>query len=248
MIIRYAVCCAFLLTFTTAAWSAANAATEKATAPRKPLRNAAVRKAYNPTVRAQKTIHKTSMAGNFASAHAPRPAAQGTTEILTCRNGTEDRHARIGVVLVGGKADSFAYYSKWKPRTCSIHLQRQRDSYSQWTDNGNVTNVSMQHGLFLIEHGKGEYRFVFRDIDRQRFCGMAGTINGTLTLRKGSEHCELTGIMEEGVPLGQANAHLEQPAARAAAPQSAPEAAPAKQASPPSRSPPQSVFPSSASE
>jgi hypothetical protein len=209
MMIRCAVCCAFLLTFTTGAWSAANAVTEK-TSKTAPL--------------------------------------QGETEILTCRNGTEDRHARIGVVLVGGKADSFAYYSKWKPRTCSIHLQRHRDSDSRWTDNGNVTNVSMQHGLFLIEHGKGEYRFVFRDIDRQRFCGMAGKINGTLIVRKGSERCELTGIMEEGVPLGQANTYREQPPAVAAAPESAREPAPVKQATRPFRSSPQSVFPSSASE
>jgi hypothetical protein len=39
---------------------------------------------------------------------------------------------------------------------------------------------------------------------------MEGTINGTLTVRKGSERCELAGIMEEGVPLGQAYAHMQQ--------------------------------------
>jgi hypothetical protein len=138
------------------------------------------------------------------------PALRGKTDILTCRSGTEDRHARIAVVLVGGRADSFAYYSKWKPRTCSIYLQRNRDGYSRWSDKGEVTSVNLERGLFLIEHGKGEYRFVFRDIDRERYCGMDGTINGTLTVRKGSERCELTGIMEEGVPLGQAVAHVEQ--------------------------------------
>ena len=260
MMIRCAVCCAFLLAFTTHAWSAANAATEKtsktarksthkppsnsvAKAGRKLLLKIVVRTAQSPGARAQKTVHKTSL----APAHAPRHALQGESEILTCRNGTEDRHARIGVVLVGGKADSFAYYSKWKPRTCSIHLQRDRDSYSRWTDKGNVTNVSFEHGLFLIEHGKGEYRFVFRDIDRNRFCGMDGTINGTLILRKGSERCELAGIMEEGVPLGQANTHREQPAAVAAIPESARQPAPVRQAPRPFRSSP-SVFPSSASE
>jgi hypothetical protein len=263
MIIRCAVCCAFLLAFTTHAWSAANAVTEKtsktarksthkppsnsvAKAGRKLLLKIVVRTAQSPGARAQKTVHKTSWTRNVAPAHAPH-APQGT-EILTCRNGTEDRHARIGVVLVGGKADSFAYYSKWKPRTCSIHLQRDRDSYSRWTDKGNVTNVSFEHGLFLIEHGKGEYRFVFRDIDRNRFCGMDGTINGTLILRKGSERCELTGIMEEGVPLGQANAQREQPAAATAIPESPRQPAPVRQAAQPFRSSPQSVFPSSASE
>lgn len=138
------------------------------------------------------------------------PALRGKTDILACRNGTEDRHARIAVVLVGGRADSFAYYSKWKPRTCSIYLQRNRDGYSRWSDKGDVTSIKVDHGLFLIEHRKGEYRFVFRDVERERYCGMDGTINGTLTIRKGSERCELTGIMEEGVLLGQAVAHMEQ--------------------------------------
>src|SRR5918992_1235076 len=112
-----------------------------------------------------------------SAAEKARKAPQ-KTETLACRLGTEDRHARIAVVLVGGKTDSFAYYSKWKPRTCSIYLQRNRDAYSRWRDKGRVTNVNVEKGLFLIEHGKGEYRFVFRDVDRERYCGMDGTING----------------------------------------------------------------------
>ena len=46
------------------------------------------------------------------------PRLRGKQETLACRLGTEDRHARIAVVTIGGKVDSFAYYSKWKPRTC----------------------------------------------------------------------------------------------------------------------------------
>ena len=142
------------------------------------------------------------------AAHKSPPRAQrGKTEVLTCRNGTEDRHARIAVVLVAGKPSSFAYYSKWKPRTCSIYLQRDHDPYSRWRDSGNVTTVNLERGVFLIEHRKNEYHFVFRDIDRERYCGMDGTINGTLTIRKGKDRCELKGIMEEGVPLGQAFAN-----------------------------------------
>jgi hypothetical protein len=140
----------------------------------------------------------------FGATKAPRRAAQ-KTETLACRLGTEDRHARIAVVLVGGKTDSFAYYSKWKPRTCSIYLQRSRDMYSKWADNGNLTTVNLERGAFLIEHKKGEYHFIFRDIDRERYCGMDGVINGGLTIRKGSEQCVLDGdIMVEGTPLGQA--------------------------------------------
>jgi hypothetical protein len=135
------------------------------------------------------------------------------TETLTCREGTEDRHARMAVVLIGGKINSFAYYSKWKPRTCSIYLKRNRDPYSKWADKGSVTNVNLNQGFFLLEHKRDEYRIVFRDIDRERYCGMDGAINGTLTIRKGSERCEIAGIMEEGVPLGQEFAHAEPPAA-----------------------------------
>jgi hypothetical protein len=39
---------------------------------------------------------------------------------------------------------------------------------------------------------------------------MDGTINGTLTIRKGNSSCELEGIMEEGMALGQVQVHLEQ--------------------------------------
>lgn len=279
MMIRCAVCCAALLAFTASAWSAATPVAEKtsktarkaahkppakpiAKAPRKPpskpigkaprkFSKAATRVTHKPGAHTQKTVHKPSLSRNPLPALSP--VLRGKTEILTCRNGTEDRHARIAVVLVGGRTDSFAYYSKWKPRTCSIHLQRQRDAYSKWSDKGSVTNVSLENGLFLIEHGKGEYRFVFRDIDRERYCGMDGTLNGTLTIRKGSERCELTGIMEEGVPLGQAYAHLDQLPAPAAGQEIAPQAAtmrepPVRPAGQPSRRPPPSVFPSSASE
>jgi hypothetical protein len=140
---------------------------------------------------------------------AQKRAPPQKTETLACRLGTEDRHARIAVVLVGGKTDSFAYYSKWKPRTCSIYLQRNRDILSKWADNGNITTVNLDRGAFLIEHKKGEYQFVFRDIDRERYCGMDGRINGSLTIRKGSEQCQLEGIMEEGTPLGQAFVNME---------------------------------------
>jgi len=202
MTVRSVLCCAVLLALGTSTWGADK------TKP-KTSAKAAPKASVKP---ASKTLPKT-----HETALKATPPLKGKTEVLTCRDGTEDRHARIAVVLVGGKTDSFAYYSKWKPRTCSIYLQRNRDPHSKWTDAGSVTNVNLERGLFLIEHKKGEYRFVFRDIDRERYCGMDGTINGSLILRRGTERCELAGIMEEGVPLGQAHAHMEQ-AAPAAVP------------------------------
>jgi hypothetical protein len=209
-------------------------------APRKLVANAASRPA-------PPSLLKTSFAPATVAAS---PVLHGPKEVLTCRDGTEDRHARIAVVTVGGTPESFAYYSKWKPRTCSIYLQRNRDA-SKWIDKGGVTNVSTDRGLFLIEREKGEYRFVFRDVDRERYCGMDGTINGTLTIRKGSERCEVAGIMEEGVPLGQAVAYMEmeQNAQQAAAAPSSPaQAAPARprHALEPPRRDPSSPFPAAA--
>jgi hypothetical protein len=122
-------------------------------------------------------------------------------------------------VLVGGKTDSFAYYSTWKPRTCSIHLQRNRPGYRKWIDNGNMTRINLERGLVAIEHREGEYRLLFQGIDRERYCGVEGTINGTLTIRRGSERCELAGVMDEPVPLGQAALQREQAGRGAPEPQ-----------------------------
>jgi hypothetical protein len=144
-------------------------------------------------------------------AAAKKKAPPGRTETLACRLGTEDRHARIAVVVIKGKTDSFAYYSKWKPRTCSIYLQRNRDPYSKWADNGKITTVSLEKGAFLIEHKASEYHFSFRDIDRERYCGMEGVINGSLTIKRGNSQCVLEGdIMVEGTPLGHVHAHLKE--------------------------------------
>ena len=213
MIKRLAVCSIVALTLATATAAAETAPPGNGVkAASKAARKPAARPAPVKTAKAA-APRRSEM---LRSAFKPAPAPTGPTETLTCRDGTENRHARIGVILFGGKVDSFAYYSKWKPRTCSIYLRRNGDAFSKWSDRGNVTQVKLQRGDFLIERDKGVYRFVFRDIDRERYCGMDGTINGSLTVRKGSERCEVSGIMEEGVPLGQAWAHLEAPPAATA--------------------------------
>ena len=236
-----------------AAKPAAKAPTKTAAKPAaKPVTKVAGKPAAPPvTESAAKPAPSTAprtFAATYRPVYLPAPALSGKSEMLTCREGTEDRHARIGVVLIGGKVDSFAYYSKWKPRTCSIYLQRNRDGYSKWAEKGNVTSVNLERGMFLIEQDKGTYRFVFRDVDRERYCGMEGTINGTLTVRKGSEQCELAGVMEEGVPLGQAYAHLEQAEPVVAEADPAPAAPPPKRVAQRNRREPQSAFPSGVSD
>lgn len=230
--------------------SPAKAAPKMASKPEpKPVTKKAASTVARPIASATSKPAPSSVPRTFAASYQPfvePPAAlKGKTETLTCIDGTEDRHARIGVVTIGGKVDSFAYYSKWKPRTCSIYLRRTADPQSRWLDKGSVTNVNLERGLFMIEHKKNEYRFVFRDVDRERYCGMEGAINGTLTIRKGSELCEVAGIMEEGVPLGEAYAHAAKAAPDAAVARTAPEATPPKRVARRQREP-ESPFPSAA--
>ena len=124
--------------------------------------------------------------------------ARHAIERLACLTGSEDRHARIGVEVIDHKVSSFAYYSKWKPRTCSIEVKRD-GAYSRWEDHGNTSKVTLieEKGIFLIEHKGGTYRFVFRDVDRGRYCGMDGKINGTLVVTRGKRQCGLQGVMDE---------------------------------------------------
>ncbi len=124
---------------------------------------------------------------------------RGRLEKLSCKLGTEDRQARIAVELVGGRVKSFAYYSKWKPRTCSVHILRD-DAYSKWEDTGSVTLVTLneEKGAFLIDYERRAVKFLFRDVDRERFCGMEGKITGSLTVTRGRDRCELEGVMDEG--------------------------------------------------
>jgi len=123
---------------------------------------------------------------------------RGRLEKLECKLGTEDRHARIAIELIGGRLKSLAYYSKWKPRTCSVHIVRD-DAYSKWEDPGSVTLVTLneEKGAFLIDYSRSSVKFLFRDIDRERFCGMTGKITGTLTVTRGRAQCELEGVMDE---------------------------------------------------
>lgn len=143
----------------------------------------------------KKQMHKAQPRGPQQKRQAaPR---RGKPEKLACKLGTEDRHARIAVELIGGRVESIAYYSKWKPRTCSVHIVRD-DAYSRWEDTGHVTVVTLheEKGAFLIDHDRRAVKFLFREIDRERFCGMPGKITGSLTVTRGRDQCELEGVMD----------------------------------------------------
>lgn len=152
-------------------------------------------------VPAQKTApaQKPAPAQNVARKGPPR----GPIERYDCRIGTEDQHARIAVLAQGGEVQSVAYYSKWKPRTCSVHLQR-GDAYSRWKDTGDATTITTEFGDFLVQVSKTEYQLFFREVDRMHYCGMLGKLNGSMTVTRGPKRqCSVEGIMErnESEPL-----------------------------------------------
>lgn len=132
----------------------------------------------------------------FAAEKKPARKAVKKIERLSCKLGTEDRHARIAVEVINGSVQNFAYYSKWKPRTCSVAIERD-DAYSKWRDNGHLTTVTTEKGTFLIENSRNNVHFIFRDVERERYCGAAGMINGTLTVWRGKSQCELNGVMDD---------------------------------------------------
>lgn len=135
-----------------------------------------------------------ALAPAWTSAQGKKRSAN-KVERLTCRIGDEDRQARIGVELVNGKVSRFAYYSKLKPRTCSINVERD-GPYSSWEDHGAYTYVTTDNGRFLIENRQRDVHFIFREVDRHFYCGMEpGIISGTLTVIRGKAKCLLENLM-----------------------------------------------------
>jgi hypothetical protein len=140
-------------------------------------------------------------AANVAPAVKSAPPAvrrppRGPVEKYDCKIGTEDQHARIALLAQGGEVQSVAYYGKWKPRTCSVHLQR-GDAYSRWNDVGEATTIATEYGDFLIQANRSEYQLFFREVDRMHYCGMMGKLNGSMTVTRGPKRqCSVEGIMD----------------------------------------------------
>ena len=128
----------------------------------------------------------------------PLPAAKGKVERIDCLNGQETLHARISLEAIGGQVTSFAYYSRWQFYTCSIHLEV-RDPRARWrrTVDG-ATRVQTAQGSFVIHTDPESYVFEFQNVQRAKFCGMYGAINGTMTILRNSSppRCTTAGILD----------------------------------------------------
>jgi hypothetical protein len=165
-----------------------------------------------PAPKTSQTQHKAKTGQKVAPPQKKKGIAKvkGRLEKLTCIRGTEDEQARIAVEVIGGRVQSFAYYSKKKPQTCSVHVQRD-DAYSRWSDEGRFSRVTTENGDFLIENRPRDVKFLFRDVDRMHYCGMEiGKINGTLIVTRGKRQCSVEQLMD---------AHQREEAALEAAPQ-----------------------------
>ena len=128
----------------------------------------------------------------------PLPAASGNYERYDCMTGVENQHARIAFEARGGQVLGFSYYSKWKPRTCSIDVQH-TDRKLKWrlTPEGAI-RVHSPIGVYVIRSLPGAYVFEFQNIQRMKVCGMMGAISGTMTVKRvpGAATCSVMGIMD----------------------------------------------------
>lgn len=128
----------------------------------------------------------------------PLPALAGAPERIDCLSGEEDLHARMAFEARGGRVANFAYYSKWKPRTCALDFSRTTPG-TKWrlTPEGH-TRVHTPQGRFLIRTTADTYVFEFEQVQRGKFCGMPGDINGTMTIKRHTAppECAVSGIMD----------------------------------------------------
>ena len=130
------------------------------------------------------------------------PTAKGAIERFDCLTGAPDWHARIAFEAQGGQVLGFAYYSKWRPRTCSIDLMRNAAGSKWYTSPDGAVRVDTPQGRFHIRTRADAYEFQFEHVQRRKFCGMPGEINGTMTIKRGSgaPQCFATGIMDTNDP------------------------------------------------
>jgi len=126
----------------------------------------------------------------------------GETERFDCTSGTPTWHARIAFEAQGGQVLGFAYYSIWKPRTCSIEFMRDTVGSKWITTPDGTDHVHTSEGHFVIRTTADAYVFEFQNVQRGKFCGMPGAINGTMTIKRdpARPQCSVVGIMDANDP------------------------------------------------
>ena len=126
---------------------------------------------------------------------APKPPL---LEKLTCRTGPNDHQARLIVEAVKGRAMEFAFYSRLGTRVCSIHGRR-GDAFTKWEDDDAVAGkaaIRLLTGDAQLEYTPGHVRIKFADVDRMRYCGMHGELNGSIEVWRKKPECGLDKIFD----------------------------------------------------
>ncbi len=117
-------------------------------------------------------------------------------EKFSCRTGPNDEQARLVVEVVKSRPMEFAYYSRLGTRVCSIHGRR-GDAYTKWEDEeGGKTAVRLLAGSAQLEYKPGYFLITFSDVDRMRYCGMHGELNGSVEVSSKKSECGLTGVFD----------------------------------------------------
>jgi hypothetical protein len=176
--------------------------TEQSTQPKTPAHGSPAAKPDQARPAESPTVTKIPPIANAPPEKPLPPPQKGAIERVDCLTGKPDWHARIAFEAQSGQVLGFAYYSKWKPRTCSIEFMRDTAG-SKWsmTADGAI-RVDAPQGRFLIRTSAEAYVFEFERVQRRKFCGMPGEINGTMTIKRGSAQpqCSAVGIMDTNDP------------------------------------------------
>ena len=127
------------------------------------------------------------------AAKAPRAPAM---EKFSCRTGPNDEQVRLIAQVVKSRPMEFAYYSRLGTSVCSIHGRR-GDAFTKWVDNGGgKTAVRLLAGSAQLEYKPGHFLIKFSEVDRMRYCGMYGELNGSVAVSSKKPECALTGVFD----------------------------------------------------
>ncbi len=117
-------------------------------------------------------------------------------EKFSCRTGPNDEQARLIVHVIKSRPMEFAYYSRLGTSVCSIHGRR-GDAYTKWEDKGDgKTAVTLLTGSAELEYKPGNFLIKFSEVDRMRYCGADGELNGSVEVSSKKTECGLTRVFD----------------------------------------------------
>lgn len=130
------------------------------------------------------------------SSKSAKASRAPSMEKLSCRTGPNDEQARLIVQVVKSRPMEFAYYSRLGTSVCSIHGRR-GDAYTKWEDKGGgKTAVTLLTGSAELEYKPGNFLIRFSEVDRMRYCGMHGELNGSVEVSSRKSECGLIGVFD----------------------------------------------------